>query len=375
MKISAAPIYFPDDDRQQILEAIDDILCTGQLTLGRHGKAFEADFAKLVGVQHAVAVNSGTSALEIVFRALDVAGNEVVVPTNTFFATPAAVLHAGGRVRFSDVDPGTLCVDAQRVEAAITPNTVGVVVVHIGGMVVPDIQNIVALCQRRGLWLVEDAAHAQGASHLGRAAGTFGLAAAFSFYPTKVMTSGEGGMIVANDDRLRDEALVYRDQGKAGFYANVHTRLGYNWRMSELHAVLGVSQLRRLPEFIDARRRIAKVYDQSLASTPELTPVGEPPGAYSNYYKYVVLLRGRIDRGELKKRLRDQYGVPLSGEVYELPCHKQPVFESLATDPLPDSEAACASHICLPISPRMTIEEAEYVASSLREAIQMNRRA
>lgn len=369
MKISVAPICFPEDDRREILAAIDEVLCSGQLTLGRHGQVFETEFAKLIGVKHAVAVNSGTSALEIILRALDVTDKEVVVPTNTFFATPAAVLHAGGRVRFADVDPQTLCLDARRLEATLTAETVGVVVVHIGGMVAPDIQDIVALCRQRGLWLVEDAAHAHGASYLGCQAGAFGVAASFSFYPTKVMTSGEGGIIVTDNKHIYEEALIYRDQGKAGFYANVHTRLGYNWRMSELHAILGLSQLRRLSEFIGARRKIAQIYGDALASCEALVPLVEPPGSYSNYYKYVVFFRQPIDRAGLKQLLRERYGVPMTGEVYELPCHKQPIFESLASGPFPDAEAGCASHICLPMSPRMTPEEAEYVATSLREAI------
>ncbi len=368
MKISPVPIHFPEDDRQEILAAIDEVLRSGQLTLGRHGKAFEGDFAKMVGTRHAIAVNSGTSALEIILRSLDVAGKGVLVPTNTFFATPAAVLHAGGRVRFADVDPGTLCLDARRLEAALTPDTVGVIVVHIGGMVAPDIQNIVALCRKRGLWLVEDAAHAQGASHLGRMAGSFGMAAAFSFYPTKVMTSGEGGMIVTDDDRLNEEAAIYRDQGKAGFYVNHHTRLGYNWRMSELHAILGVTQLRRLSEFIAARRKIAEVYDRGLARVDAIAPLRESPDSYSNYYKYVAFLPRPVDRPALKKRLREQHGVPLTGEVYELPCHRQPIFEAFSR-PLPDADAACGSHICLPISPLMTVEEAEHVVASLLEAV------
>lgn len=371
MKISATPVYFPDSDRRAILDAIDERLRSGQLTLGSQGSAFESKFAKLVGVKHAVAVNSGTSALEIIFRALDVAGKEVVVPTNTFFATPAAVLHAGGRVRFADIDPLTLCLDAKHLEAALTPDTAGVVVVHIGGMVAPDIHNIATLCRERGIWLVEDAAHAHGAAYLGRRAGAFGLAAAFSFYATKVMTSGEGGMIVTDDDRIYEEALVYRDQGKAGFYANVHTRLGYNWRMSEVHAILGLSQLRRLPEFIQARRNIARIYDRALASIEALDPLLVPSGSESNYYKYVAFLRRPIARAELKARLRERYGVPLTGEVYELPCHKQPIFESWAPGTLPDAEVACASHICLPITPRMTAEEAEYVVASLRKVVQL----
>lgn len=369
-RIPSAPVVVPEDDRRDILQAIDGVLESGQLTLGRHGEAFEADFARLVGVRYAVAVNSGTSALEIVLRALGVEGREVVVPTNTFFATPAAVLHAGGRVRFADVDPRTLMLDAARLDAAMTPETAGVILVHIGGTIAPAVEAIGEMCRARGLWLLEDAAHAHGSTFAGSAAGSFGVAGAFSFYPTKVMTSGEGGMMVTDDRRLYEEALVYRDQGKAGFHANVHTRLGYNWRMSELHAIVGASQLRRLPEFIEARRRVAQAYDQALAQSEWYEPLGEPADARSNYYKYVVFLRKPIDRAALKREARERFGVGLAGEVYELPCHRQPVFEELSGRSLPGAERACAAHICLPISARMTPDDAAYVSASLESAVE-----
>jgi dTDP-4-amino-4,6-dideoxygalactose transaminase len=176
-------------------------------------------------------------------------------------------------------------------------------------------------------------------------------------------------MIVTDDDRLRAEALVYRDQGKAGFSSNFHTRLGYNWRMSELHAVLGRAQLRRLPEFISARREIAAIYDAGLAGHPRLVPLAEAPGAVGNYYKYVIFFRETLDRAALKRTLREGHGVSPTGEVYELPCHRQPVFESIGGS-FPDAESACASHVCLPISPRMTAEEATYVVEALRAALE-----
>ncbi len=369
-RIPAGPVVVPEDDRRDILQSIDAVLESGQLTLGSHGEAFEAEFARLVGVRHAVAVNSGTSALEIALRALGAEGREVVVPTNTFFATPAAVLHAGGRVRFADVDPRTLMLDLPQLEDALTPETAGVIVVHIGGMIAPAVEAIGELCRARGLWLLEDAAHAHGSSHQGQQAGSFGVAGAFSFYPTKVMTSGEGGMIVTDDRRLYEEALIYRDQGKAGFHANVHTRLGYNWRMSELHAIVGASQLRRLPEFIEARRRVAQAYDKALAKSSWFEPLVEPVGARSNYYKYVVLLRQPTDRAALKRDVRERFGVGLAGEVYELPCHRQPIFEGVSDRPLSGAEGACASHVCLPISARMTPEDAAYVAESMESAME-----
>lgn len=216
----------------------------------------------MIGTSYAIAVNSGTSSLEISLRILGVKGKEVIVPTNTFFATPAAVLHAGGRVRFVDADPESFSIDVERFPQVIGGETVGVIVVHIAGIVTPRMAEIEAICRERGLWLLEDAAHAHGCSYKGQMAGTFGRAASFSFYPTKVITSGEGGVIVTNDEKVYEEALIYRDQGKAGFLTNFHTRLGYNWRMSEPSAIIGLSQLARLDEFIAARNHIASIYDR-----------------------------------------------------------------------------------------------------------------
>src|SRR2546425_2398629 len=256
MRVPPAAIHFPEQDRAWILSRIDACLQSGQLTLGQYGADLEAEFAKLCGVRYGVAVSSGTSALEIILRALNVEGREVVVPTNTFFATPAAVIHAGGRVRFADCDPATFALSAATLPALIGPHTGAVIVVHIGGVITPDIGQIAATCAAAGVPLIEDAAHAHGSRLRGHAAGSFGRAAAFSFYPTKVMTSGEGGMIVTNDTALYEEALIYRDQGKEGFTTNFHVRLGHNWRLSEPHAIIGLAQLKRLPEFIERRNEI-----------------------------------------------------------------------------------------------------------------------
>ena len=167
-------------------------------------------------------MSSGTSALETILRILAVEGGEVVVPTNTFFATVAAVAHAGGIPRLADVSSATLALSAETLEAALTAQTRAVILVHVGGVITPEVDAIRAICDRSGVTLIEDAAHAHGASFHGRPAGTFGEAAAFSFYPTKVMTSGEGGMITTADDFLREEAVVYRDQGKAAFVGGDH---------------------------------------------------------------------------------------------------------------------------------------------------------
>ena len=368
-KVPAAKIQFLPEDRAWIADRIQEVLATGQLTLGKYGRQFEEQFAAFCGRRHAVAVNSGTSSLEIILRTLGVEGKDVLVPTNTFFATAAAVVHAGGRPVFVDMDPESFGIRPEDVERSLTPNTVGMLVVHVGGIISRRIDELQDLAVKKGLWLVEDAAHAHGSSHQGLKAGAFGIAGSFSFYPTKVMTSAEGGMIVTDDERLAEEARLYRDQGKAGFTQNSHVRMGYNWRMSEPHAIIGLKHLERLPAMIAERQRIAVVYDRALQEFHNLRPVAVPPVGLCNYYKYLAIPTALTDRKALKALLRDRYGVSLSGEVYEEPLHKQPVFRQYGTGGLPVSEDYCARHICLPIFSGMDEVDAQHVINALREVI------
>jgi perosamine synthetase len=369
VNVPAARIVFSDDDRAAVLSMVAQTLRTGALTLGPFTRELEDAFRARHDAPYAVAVSSGTSALEIILRAIGVEGREVVIPTNTFFATAAALIHAGGTPRFADVAPDTLALSASTVEAALGDNTAGVVLVHIGGVITPEVEAIRDLCERRGLFLVEDAAHAHGSTLDGQPAGSFGTAAAFSFYPTKVMTTGEGGMIVTADERIRDDAHIYRDQGKAGFLGGDHVRMGYAWRMSELHAAVGIVQLRRLDEFIKIRREVADKYDDGLGAIDGITPVIPSPGCESNYYKYVAMLAPGIDRQAVKSTLKEQHGVSLSGEVYASPLHEQPVFAGLHDGNLPVAEDVCRRHVCLPIHSDMTRDEAAHVLASLRAVL------
>jgi perosamine synthetase len=367
--IPAGRIVIPEEDRRQILARIDEALRTGVLTLGENGRAFETSFARTVGTQFAVAVQSGTSALEIVLRSLGVEGREVVVPSNTFFATPAAVIHAGGRPRFADVERATMGLTVETVAAVVSSATVAVIVVHIAGTVSPETPKIAEFCRDRDLFLVEDAAHAHASTLDGRMAGTFGAAAAFSFYPTKVITAGEGGMIVTDDETIYGQAIQYRDQGKEGFLTNFHVRMGYNWRLSELHAAVGLSQLGRLGEFVAERRRVAQAYTRRLAGVAGIAPLVPPDGSCPNFYKYVALLDQGVDRLAFKRTLKERFQVSLSGEVYETPCHHQPVFKSWAEGEFPVAEEVCSRHVCLPIYPGMTEAEIDHVVSSLQETL------
>jgi dTDP-4-amino-4,6-dideoxygalactose transaminase len=371
--VPAARIVFPASDQAEIAAAVTEMLASGALTLGPYTRGFEAAFAAAhTGPRppspdgpHAVAVASGTAALTIALLALGVRGREVVVPANTFYATAAAVLQAGARPVFADVEAGTFALSAATTAAALTPRTAAVVTVHIGGLISPQIDELQALCDERGIALVEDAAHAHGATFDGRFAGSFGAAAAFSFYPTKVVTSGEGGMVLTGSEELAQEARIYRDQGKGAFSANHHVRLGSAWRMSELHAATGLVHLRRMEEFIARRRAVAARYDKALGDLDGIQPLAEPPGCRSNIYKYIALLPPGLDRARFKSELAQHFQVYLSGEVYDLPLHRQPVLAEYAGPPLPVAEELAARHICLPVHSDMTDSEVDEVLTAV----------
>jgi dTDP-4-amino-4,6-dideoxygalactose transaminase len=365
-RVPAARPVFTTEDRQQIHALIDQSLQAGSLTLGVHTRALEEAFQRRHQVPFAVATASGTSALEIILRALDLGGREVIVPTNTFFATAAAAISAGGAVHLVDIAADTLALSADRLADAIRPSTAAVVLVHIGGFISPEVDAIQKLCDAHDVVLIEDAAHAHGSSYRGRSAGTFGKAAAFSFYPTKLVTTGEGGMIATADERIRDEAVIYRDQGKAGFLGGDHVRMGYAWRMSELHAAVGRVQFDRLDSFISARQQAAAIYDEMIATIDGLEALPLPVGCRPNYYKYIAVLAPGVDRQAVKSALREDYGIALSGEVYSKPLHRQPVFSNTSWGEFPVADDVCARHICLPIHSDMQPDEATYVAESLR---------
>lgn len=356
--------FFPEDIAW-IVERIREVLETrAYLTLGRYGEEFERKFAERVGVAHAVAVSSGTAALEIILRALRVQGCEVVVPTNTFAATAFAVIHAGAVPVFAD-SAEDLAVDPEDVERRIGPKCKAVVTVDIGGHVSPGVFALRKLCERKGLYLVEDAAHAHGSGIAGQQAGTLGCAGAFSFFSTKVMTTGEGGMIVTADATLGEKARLLRDQAKVSG-ANYHDELGYNWRMTEFQAILGLAQLRRLEEFVSRRTEIARIYDAGWENLGEARRLLPAPASRPNYYKYVLFLKTKAPH-QIGRQLKERFGIHLGGAVYDTPCHLQPVFREFARGGLPRAEELSRRHICPPIYPSLTDEEAQYVVEALQE--------
>ncbi len=362
-------IDFSTDDKKWIAEKITDVLTSGRLTLGVYGEEFEAEFAAMHGVKYAVAVNSGTCSLEIIYRALDVKGRDVLVPADTFFATAATVIAAGGNPVLMDTDIETLSTTALEVEKRLTDNTAAITIVHCAGLMTSEMPAIVALCKARGIPLVEDAAHAHASTLNGQYAGSFGIAGSFSFYPTKVMTSAEGGMITTDDERIATEARIYRDQGKASFHQNSHIRLGYNWRMSEPCAIIGLRHLQHLKEMVAGRKRAAALYFDALtAENCGLRLIHEPKGNSANFYKFAAYLPDGCDRAHLKAWMKEEHGVIFAGEAYEFALQQHPVFQHLDTGDLPDSLYACGRQVCLPMFASMTDTEINRVVDGLKAA-------
>lgn len=362
--------HLPEEDLPALLADFEAILRSGVLTQGPFQERFEAAFAAHTGTRHAVAMNSGTAPIEVALRYWEVAGGEVVMTTNTFMATVHAAQLAGARPVLADIDPVCLSSTRAQIEPLLGQRTRAVVVVHVGGMIVPDVGAIAALCARRGLPLLEDAAHAHGAALAGRRAGSLGAAAAFSFYPTKVMTTGEGGMLTTDDDGLAAFARSYRCHGLG--QGRLLERLGSNCRMPELSAALGLRQLARLDQTVAERGRIARWYDTSVDALGGIAGRTPSPaeGAIHSYYKYPVLLPG-LDREVVGARLAP-LGVPV-GSLYWPPCHLQPsARRSLGTGDgdYPTAEATLRSAITLPLYNGMCENQVQGVMDALRQVVE-----
>jgi perosamine synthetase len=367
MRVPAQAYDFSDADIDYVTAEFRSLLRDRRfLTLGAFGEEFEREFADRHGTRFAAATNSGTSALEAILRAIGVAGGEVVLPTNTFAATAFAVLGAGARPVFADIRPD-MTLDPADAASRLTPETRAVITVHIGGLIAPATAELVELCHERGIPLVEDAAHAHGSALDGRAAGTFGVAGAFSFFSTKVMTTGEGGMVVTNDADIDRTVRLLRDQAKVDG-ANRHEIVGHSWRLTEVQALLGIVQLRRLDEFIARRQAIARRYDQALRGIAGLEPLAVPDRVHHNFYKYIAFLRD-VSPVALKAELKQEFDISLGGAVYDLPLHEQPAFQEFVRGALPGAEDLCRRHICPPVHPSLTDEQIAYVAGALRKRL------
>ena len=357
--IKIAHPLIDDDDRKAVLEALG----SGQLAQGPRVAAFERAFAGYIGVKHAVAVSSGTAALHVALLAHDVGpGDEVIVPACSFAATANAVLHAGARPVFVDVRDDDFGIDPAQAEAAITPDTRALIAVHLYGQPCA-IDAIAALCARRDITLIEDAAQAAGAAIHGRRAGAWGTGC-FSFYARKNLTTGEGGMITTDDDAIADAARMLRSQGERERY--VTEALGYNFRMTEMAAALGASQLVKLDARNGVRRAHAARLSGLLAANRTLVVPRELPDRRHAWHQYTVRVRaGREARDALRAGLQAR-GVE-SAVFYPTPIHRQPLYRRLGYGELsmPVAERLAGEVLSLPVHPALSEADIDAVAAAV----------
>ena len=355
------PIARPDLGAEEIA-AVTEVIESGMLAQGRKVKELEDAWAAFVGVKHAIAMGNGTQALMAIFAGIGLEpGDEVITVSHTFAATANSILYTGATPVFIDIEPDTYLIDAKKIEAAITPRTRAICPVHLFGLVA-DMDMIRAIADRHGLIVVEDACQAHGATFRGRPAGSFGHGA-FSLYATKNMTTAEGGFVTTNDDRLADWLRLYRNQGMRARYE--FEMLGYNFRMTDLAAAIGIAQFEKLERNTARRQAIARRYDDAFADLPVGIPV-TPDGRVHVFHQYTVEVGA--GRDAIVAELREA-GVG-ADIYYPIPVHRQEyIMERGLHADLPVTDAAAARTLALPMYPGLPEADQATVIDALRAAV------
>lgn len=361
----SAPDITEDD-----VQAVVAVLRSGRLALGSQAVAFERALAEYVGAAHAVAVSSGTAALHLIVRALGIGhGDEVLVPSFTFAASVNVLLYEGAVPVFVDIEPDTYNLDPADAAAKITPRTRAILVVDVFGHPA-EWGELERLAKRHGLALIDDSCEALGSAYRGRRLGSLGDAAAFAFYPNKQITTGEGGMVVSGDERLVARARSLSNQGRGAMGAWLeHERLGYNYRLDELSAALGRSQLGRLESILERRDAVARRYTERLSSLDGVRPPLVRPHVRMSWFVYVVTLEAGLDRNSVMAAMERQ-GIPT--RAYFTPVHDQPYIrerDEIARRPLPVTDAVGRRTMALPFHTNLSADDFERVACGLELAI------
>ena len=346
---------------EEEVSAIRGVFASGTLTNGPRTAEFEAAFARRHQVQEAVAFANGTVALTAMYLALDIGpGDEVIVPSLTFISSATSVVHAGATPVFADVESATYNLDPESVQEAIGPQTKAVLAVHYGGQP-GDLDALRRVADEAGILLLEDAAQAHGSSYQGNPVGGFGRCAMFSFTPTKNITTGEGGLVTTNDPDVAERLRLLRNHGQESLYQ--HSLLGYNWRISEMQAAMGVVQLGKLDRILDVKRRNARWMTDRLSDVTGITPPVELEGREHVYMLYTLVVHDGRDR--LLKRLASE-GV--EARFYFPPAHRQKVFAHQGREVnLPVTDKLERSILSIPMHAQLSEEELEKIASVIEK--------
>ncbi len=386
MTSQVLPFYIPEITEDEV-QSVVETLRSGWLTTGPKVKQLEADFARYIGCHHAVAVNSGTAALHLALDAVGIReGDEVIVPTMTFAATAEVVLYFKAKPVLVDCQQDTLNMDPDQIEPAITSKTKAIVPVHYAGQPC-EMDRILEIAKEYKLKVIEDAAHALPASYQGKKVGTIGDITCFSFYATKTITTGEGGMITTENDECAERMQImslhgiskdawkrYTSEG-SWYYEILYP--GYKYNLTDIAAAIGIEQLRKCDQFWEARRRIATMYDEGFADFPEIqTPVSQP-GVQHAWHLYVIQLeleRLRISRNEFIEALKKE---DIGTSVHFIPLHLHPYYRNTMgykPQDFPNASAVFERIVSLPIYPKMTEADVQRAIGAVRNIVKEYRR-
>ncbi|MCW4018386.1 MAG: DegT/DnrJ/EryC1/StrS family aminotransferase [Candidatus Bathyarchaeota archaeon] len=357
---------------EEEIQAVVKVMRSGYLTSGLGAgpevTKFESQFAKFASAKHAIAVNTGTAALHAAVAAAGVkAGDEVILPSFTFVATAEAVVLAGGKPVFTDIDAETYNLSPRQVEKSITEKTKVILPVDLYGLSA-DMAPIREIADKHGLKVVEDAAQAHGLNYRGKPAGSFADAACWSLYASKNMTTGEGGVVTTNDDQTADTVRMVRTHGEKAKYAS--EMLGCNYRMSEIQAAIGSVQLERLPSFLEKRTQNAQQLTEILSKSAKLCLPAEPKDGKHNWYLYTVRLH-RGSEAQRNKLLKELHQKGIGAEAYYVnPVHQMPYYvNNFGAAKLPETEKAANQVFSLPIHPGVSAEQVEFIGNTVLQLL------
>jgi perosamine synthetase len=361
------PIAEPDIGELEI-EYVTDAVRSGWVSsLGRYVEEFERGFADFCHTRHGVSTANGTVALHLTLAALGIGpGDEVIVPTLTFIATASAVIYAGARPVFVDSEPNTWCLDPTAVERAITPRTRAIIPVHLYGHPA-DMDPILDSAARHNLIVIEDAAESHGATYKGRMTGGLGTAGVFSFYGNKLITSGEGGMLVTNDAALAERANFLHDHAMRPETRYYHSEIGYNYRITNLQAALGLAQLRRAPELIARKRQIMSWYREFLGGREDLKLNPSMPWAENSFWMVCAILPSRLDPDSVMTELR---AGGIDSRPFFKPLHTLPPTKKYDSgNRFPIAEDLSRRGFSLPCGVKLTRLDIEFICSQLKRIL------
>jgi perosamine synthetase len=364
--LGAAPYFGETID--EITAEIKLALEKGSLTQGEWLKRFETSFAQFCGTDFAIGVNSGGTALTLALKAIDVKGKEVIVPTNTFVATGAAVVEAGGIPIFADTSYESLALSLASIQSKVTERTVAIIHVHMFGIISPELEEISNFCKRNNLFLIEDAAHAHGAENGTKKAGNIGDIACFSFYATKIITTGEGGIITTNNQQLYETILRLRNHGKS-LQGDLFVDISNNYRLAEIPSILGFFQVKYLKTNVEKRRELASIYYNELKENPNFYIPESMDLQNHSFWRFPILLNTElIDRKFIQQDFSEKHNVRLTW-MYEPLCHHQPLFSNYVNPEisLPISEDIMGRLICLPIHGGVSQENVLRICKELND--------